>query len=355
MKDFNSEPLSALLLLLTFYALLLYRAHPAARALFLAGAAAGFAVLTRVANLPPALILVAGGLWLAYRRPRGSRLRDVLGLCLPFLAGLGLYALFNFVRFADPLESGYPPLPFDWFPVEGLWFQLFSAERGLFWYNPVLLLAPVGVLLWWCRRRFEVLLLLGWALATVLLYSSYLASPEGGHSAGQRFLVVIVPALLLLALPVLTRLQRSGSGRALATLLLAVSVAVQLPLVTLNVSYYYALEAAENERRGLPPEHSPTPLLWRSWPLAASVVTGAFERPAWIKSLPPRGAPGMTGEQLLTSVRSFYVPYFWWALAYFYGLASPALIAALAALLTLIAAVSYYRLWRIWPRALEGT
>jgi hypothetical protein len=164
---------------------------------------------------------------------------------------------------------------------------------------------------------------------------------------------VVIPALLLLVLPVLERAR--GWPRTATAALIAASVAVQLPLVTLNVSYYYALEAAENERAGLPPESNPTPLVWRSWPLAAQVVGGALTQPEVVKSIPPRGEPGMSGEELLASVRSFYVPYFWWALAYFYDLAPPGLVWVGAILVPALAALSWWRLIRRWPRPREAS
>jgi hypothetical protein len=183
MKDFNSEPFSALLLLWAFYALLLYRDDPRPRWLGLAGAAGGVALLTRVANLSALVVLAIGAaVWVCACRPRQAG-RSLASFLAPVAAGGVLYALFNYARFGDPLATGYPEIAFDWLPVEGLWFQLFSLERGLCWYNPLLLLAPVGVGLWWRRQRTEALLLLGWALAVILLYASYLASPEGGGRA----------------------------------------------------------------------------------------------------------------------------------------------------------------------------
>jgi hypothetical protein len=394
MKDFNSEPLTALLLLGAFYVLLRQRPYPLAPSLrgggieaeesrssgglrggagmALVGALAGAAILTRPANVLGAALLGVAVAALSVRRARGARvLTDLACFALPVLGCAGLYGLYNSLRFGNPLDTGYHEVTFTYPLLRGLWLQLFSLERGIVWYDPVVLLAPVGAVLLWRRQRGAVLLAGAMAAAFVLLYSAYAQAPAGGHSMGQRFLLVVMPLLVVLALPAMegagsgrgersalargvnpapgsgadgpdSRRTRRSSGpcslsvsswtRGLVVTIIAVSVLVQLPLVWVNPSYYYARLSAEQEQSGAPgtgPAVGQTVLV-RSWVLAVEVTRDALTRPEWVRSLPEHAEAGAAGAAMLPGPRSYHVPYFWWALAWAYGVPAAVVLAGVA-------------------------
>jgi hypothetical protein len=275
-------------------------------------------------------------------------------LVAPVLVGVGLYGWYNYARFGNPLDTGYPPITFSYPVVRGLWLQLFSAERGVVWYDPVVLLAPAGLAWLWRRgERGAVALAAALVAGYVLLYSLYAQAPAGGHSMGQRFLLIVAPLLVLAAVPALERAGRGASppapspahaawayrrggsraapgvtgecrrpwtGRLVAAII-AISVLVQLPLVWVNPSYYYALRGAEQERTGTAArgERVGEALVVRSWALAVEVTREALTRPGGVRSLAEHTQPATTATEMLPGPRSWHVPYCWWALAWAYG------------------------------------
>jgi hypothetical protein len=353
MKDFNSEPLTALLFLGACYVLLRQRRRVTGGGMALVGALAGAAILTRPANALGAALLAGAAVALAAEphplpppgaptllagegvvegnledsdRDKGSWASVVwriVCLALPLLAGVALYGWYNYARFGNPLDTGYPTITFDYPVLRGLWLQLFSLERGLVWYDPLVLLAPAGLALLWRRgRRRAVTLVAALAAGYVLLYSLYAQSPGGGHSVGQRFLLVVMPLLVLAALPALERgsASRAWTARGVGAII-AISVLVQLPLVWINPSYYYAALGAQQERTGaaVPVTRADQALIVRSWAVAVEVTRDALTRPDWVRSLAQHTQPSTTATAMLPGPRSFHVPYCWWALSWAYG------------------------------------
>ena len=402
MKDFNSEPLTALLFLGAVYVLLRQRGRVTGGGLALGGALAGAAILARPANALGAAILGIAGL-VAAAEPHplppplagegvaegNSEGSDREGMawnsgagraaCLlaPLLVGVGLYAWYNWARFGHPLDTGYLPVTFDYPLLRGAWLQLVSAERGLIWYDPLVLLAPAGLALLWRRGERGVAALIGaLAVGYVLLYSLYAQSPIGGHSMGQRFLLIVVPLLVLAGLPVVERVcagtrntgetpvppgagetsvppgARAGPGaRRVVLAIIVVSVLVQVPLVWVNPSYYYARLGAEPQPAGAGARLEAAVLV-RAWPLAVEVTRDALTRPGWVRSLQEHGHGQTSAEEMLPGPRSFHVPYCWWALAWAYGVPGKGVLVAVLANL-LLAAYCAGRLCRSVSLAVE--
>lgn len=136
---------------------------------------------------------------------------------------IGLVGGYNWARFGDPLDSGYDPdevfsTPF-WEGGGGL---LFSLHKGLFWFNPVLLLSVWGgVNFWKCHRR-EALLVLGALLVHLALFGAWW-NWWGGESWGPRFLAPTLPLLILLVLPSLA----GGGMRWIVGVIVVLSVMAQ--------------------------------------------------------------------------------------------------------------------------------
>ncbi len=221
-RVFFREPLTVLAYLVAVYALLRYR-PPAARRLLwpaLAGAAAGLAFVTKQISVAafPSLLLLA----FAYerRRPadagsdislRRMRLRVLLAAAIPLaaivllgqvyqwttLGGVETFAR-NIVDYTTnpQLSSSLPERM-----LRGGLGLTVSPFRGIFWYSPVLLLGLLGALPFTRRHRWEGIAFLLLIAAHILGYSRYLYW-SGGVAWGSRYMLPIIPFLLLLAAPI---------------------------------------------------------------------------------------------------------------------------------------------------------
>jgi hypothetical protein len=253
-KYLFSEPLAGLLLLLAAYMLFTFRREGGLRHLFIAGLAAGFAVLTRANNLFLLPVFGLYLLWILFDSSRRGSTRPMtmsneqltmnneqpsslpafqttisnqqpsnppvlqpssppifqpsilpafLFPLLTFAAALTipglLLLIYNAARSGHPWQTGYDLTLFSPNLLLGLYKLLFSPLRGLFVYTPLLLLSLPG---WWrLRRRYpaESWLFAGLAGVTVILFSAW--SSGEGLSWGSRFLVPVVPFLTLCLAP----------------------------------------------------------------------------------------------------------------------------------------------------------
>jgi hypothetical protein len=123
------------------------------------------------------------------------------------LVGLAVMFAVNFIRFGSPFVSGYQAA-FDGAFLTGLIFELASPGRGLLWYFPLALLAPIGVWVLWRRGfRHEIAALTLPILIYLPLYAEW---PFNGWSYGPRYLVPVIPLLGLLTGSVVWSRRRHG-------------------------------------------------------------------------------------------------------------------------------------------------
>jgi hypothetical protein len=108
-----------------------------------------------------------------------------------------------------------------------------GSGRGLFVFSPILVLALPGLVFLWHRRRVAAILCLSVLVVFLLGYSTY-DMWHGGLSWGSRFLVPIVPLLLV---PVAEWLSRAkGMWRGVTILLAVLSLVIQVPASTADYS-----------------------------------------------------------------------------------------------------------------------
>ncbi|HLV36348.1 MAG TPA: hypothetical protein VKY59_14575, partial [Spirillospora sp.] len=220
------EPLAAFLLLSALMAGYYYRQSGDFRALMIAGAALGLAVGVNLSYgvMAPLIGVYAFGL-----DPRRWRLLQLTAMILPFSLLFVLLLAYNLARFGSLLQSGYHfaegegfTSPF-WIGIIGL---ILSPYRGFFWYNPVMLLAVPGALLFRRRNLPLLSIILALTAAQIITYASWW-SWHGGVVWGPRFLIPITPLLALLLLPVIDRVPQQHLLAAIFILLGGFSLLIQ--------------------------------------------------------------------------------------------------------------------------------
>ncbi|MCA1669678.1 MAG: hypothetical protein LC793_20260, partial [Thermomicrobia bacterium] len=275
-RTFFAEPLTAFLALL---ALFLMReacaeyATPRRRQMLLASS--GFAIAAALfVKIHAALFLPALALFLtlaafpSFRALRvWSRWRSLLlnglwwisGFLIP-VAGLLLY---NRWLYGSPLTTGYGDSPniFTTPLTTGLHGLLYSSGKGILWYAPPLIFAVIGFVLFLRRFPRDAVVVLC-AGGVNLLFYARLKYWHGDGAWGPRYLLIVLPWLLLPALPVLDRLLAPGRS-AVRTVARAGAVVVVLAGITvqslaLAVSFDVPLLTNPNEQaRFFSPAQSP--------------------------------------------------------------------------------------------------
>jgi 4-amino-4-deoxy-L-arabinose transferase-like glycosyltransferase len=263
-----SEPLATLLLVLAAYGL----RREGWRWWAVAGAAAAGALAVKVSVAIALLPLALYALLVSLRATPAASLRaaamragaGLLGAALP----LGLLLLYHTLLFGHPLTSGYGSvnpsgeLGNPW--QTGLHGLTFSTGKGLFVFAPALLLGLVGLGLRWRQQGREAALALAMLVVHLAFYSR-LNYWHGDGSWGPRYLVFVVPFLMLPAAGVLAVLARWRNRLALALVgaLAALSFAIQLLPVLFNFGTY--LQLSDQYTRHFVPAASPIVGHTRLW------------------------------------------------------------------------------------------
>lgn len=206
---FYSHQLGAVLTFSAFFLVFRVLRESAPRwHLWVVGALLGYSVIT---EYPTGLIAIAIGLYAIL----GLRdWRAALPIVLAATPSILLWMVYNQVRFGAPLELGYQyhasfprHAQAGWAGLAGpnlraLWDITFSAYRGLFFRSPFLLVAPVGFYHLWQQRRYRLEVAVN-ALVVIgyFLYASSFYDWAGGHAAGPRYLVAMLP---FMAFPLIT-------------------------------------------------------------------------------------------------------------------------------------------------------
>ena len=223
-KDFFSEPLLALAIALAFWRTI--ADHPTQAAACLA-----FGMLTR-----PQAALVAPLFWLYWLVRCGPRRSLLPGLVLA--AGAGSLLLYNWLRFEDVTESGYPAdQGFRAAFWEGAWGLLTEPHKSILLFAPLVGALPFGIRLLWKRGQKAPASLAACLLLVGLLTAAGWSVWWGGWTWGPR---LALPALIPL-LPVLAPwIGRNARNRRVVVVLGAVGALVNLPAVIVPTLAQYA-------------------------------------------------------------------------------------------------------------------
>jgi 4-amino-4-deoxy-L-arabinose transferase-like glycosyltransferase len=330
-----SEPLQTLSLLLAAYAAL--RAGTSARYhrwLVGAGAALGLAILTK-----PALLVTvpAFGLYVASAEMLDPQWRwhspllrtarwwldtaaRLVALLTPVLLAVVVVLWLNVVRFGSPLDFGYGraagDAPFSGPLLEGFFGLLLSFNTGLLFYATPVVLGLVGVRRFGRRQPRELLLIGAMAILLLVLNGGY-RYWAGLAAFGPRYLVPLIPFLLLPVIDAFPGVWARGRahGWALAAIVVVVIAGMAEQLLGIVVSFgAYSVLTCVQFPCPASLDASQSEILYDIWLLPVSVVYNLLGHvPHIVLANYPFGAPpvGRANWQtaILTSLR-----YFWFTL-----------------------------------------
>jgi hypothetical protein len=319
-KSAFSEPLVVFLLLGALLAV-------ERRRFAIAGAALGGLILTRQTALFLVVPVVGWALVRELGREGARPFRTAAALLLPLALGQLIALGYNVCRFGDPLDFGYergmrwstPLLP-------GLYNQLLSPGKGLFVFNPLLVLGVLGWIVLVRRRRdwaWLGLALVAFHLVPHALYNNW----SGGGGWGPRLLLPIVPIALLPAGEIIEAWQARPAGRVLVLLLVTMSVAIQVLGVSVNWGRHLQRiwDASASEAEYFRRVH----YYWPESPIPGQVrslleALAAFSHPQLRDGLRPLvdadgGSPLRDWQSEAVGLLSFNVPDLWIVYLWFLG------------------------------------
>lgn len=197
----------------------------------LCGAALGTALTVDYLNAV-LIPVVALFLLFSFRGKLAALASGLVALLGMSAVGGALLALYDKAAFGNPFmttEQAYDHTSslfssFSYPFLSGLYVDLLSPMRGIFVYSPVLILGAAGVYLMVRRKEYaaEGVLLVACFVATLIPYSMWY-NIAGGEGFGQRFLIPVIP-LLLIPMGFVVESGRRGAS-VLAYLLFAVGLA----------------------------------------------------------------------------------------------------------------------------------
>lgn len=225
-KSTFSEPLVTLLLMVAIYAVKRDK-------FIVTGLALGGMVVTRQMALLPAMVVIG---WVIIRGRVSwwkNLVRPVVELSLPLVIGQVVVWSYNAYRFGSIFEYGYRRVRWDTPLFLGIYSQLLSPGKGLFVFMPILFLGVVGAPSLYKKYRSWIGLSLALVISQLVPYALY-GDWAGGGGWGARFLLPIVPYILLPGGELIRRWQRQKVGQIILVVLMAVSLFIQVLGVSVN-------------------------------------------------------------------------------------------------------------------------
>lgn len=235
-----SEPLQMCALCGAFLFAARSRNKDSTAAAMLSGLFLGILILTKSANL----IIVpffAIYIFFAPSETSGRRAAHAVSFLIPIIIFSAFVLAYNDVRFGSPLDFGYNSgrdarFGFNVSLLSGLYGFIFSPGKSIFLYSPILLATLFGISAFHKRRKAESLLLWPVVVTLTLLYSKWWAW-HGDWAWGPRFLVPIIP-LLVLPLVFLLENFKNWKLAAKAAFLFLIGISFYVQILGSTVSFY---------------------------------------------------------------------------------------------------------------------
>ncbi len=194
----GTEPLQALCLAGALLFVLNHRSERLESSFAAGGIALTCAVITKPANavLVPAFVVYVIAVLRSRRIDRGEAARILTCVIAPLVAGCVFLVWLNWIRFGSVLETGYEQDAFRNPFFRGVYGLVFSVNKGVIFYSPPVLLAPVGIWLMMRTHRREATLIVLAGVSYVSLFAKYDVW-GAGWAFGPRYLVPLIPLLML--------------------------------------------------------------------------------------------------------------------------------------------------------------
>ncbi len=296
-----AETLLALCWLLAAYGVRAFHATRGARWMSVAGLATGLALLAKVQGtlILPALVVYFIALEVSLSQEQHPQEAGVhtqvpgvhtqvhpywsvaLAFAAPLIACLGVLGYYNWIRFGTPFELGYGRVLTDYPLLRGIYGQLLSSGKSVFFYAPPLVLTLIAFPRFLRRFSAEASLCLI-LIAAVIVFHARVAYWAGDGAWGPRYLVATMPFWVVPLGGVLADWWRNRVQRALVLAVCGAGLLVNLLGMSINFDTYIQLEPRDSVRQFVPAA-SPLPaqvaLLearLRGWWNAALARQGVF-------------------------------------------------------------------------------
>lgn len=352
-KIFYAEPLVALLLLTSAYALFIYQENKRLLWLTWSSIFLGMAIMTRIISciVIPIMLLYILMCFLMDKKRNGKRvIVELISFCLILGFFLILVGLYNKIRFGSFLKSGWHvftkeqlfPLGYLRAPLfSGIFGMLLSPGCGLFLYNPILILFFGGIAKLYRKHKAESLLFILIILFHISVYVKWYCW-WGGEGWGPRYLVSILP-FMILPLGNITFAKNKdilNSFKKIAVIILIVlSVLIQISSIAVSHMRYIlklhfnvyseAKQKNMNEFQVLESKYfiiKASPLIWQ-WASLYEVVKN-LQKKGLLKSLREKHdfseqRPSFESVNNPYHIKNELVlnsPHFWFFYLYFFGL-----------------------------------
>lgn len=219
--------------------------------------AAGAILLTKVVDFISFSVIAAYLVYVASKKGKREFITTFFSIIALFVA---ILFWLNYIRFGNVLETGYGQeirgIPFIQSFIRlfyKIFRHLFTMEKGIFAYNPLLILTPFCLSAFYRRQRSLFYVFIG--MSIVYLVGVSITRAALFESWGPRYFLPIVPFLVL---PIGYLIERGGKVFRLAiTFLFLVSFAVSLVSVLVSHSEYLYVKFLLGKK--LPEDSRPFP------------------------------------------------------------------------------------------------
>ena len=236
-RDLFADPLFAGCLVGIFWLLKDAPVRSGRCSLLVAGGLASLGVLARLSFLP--IVAIFAAYLVLTSRDRADGVRAAAVFAAGAVPGIAAVALLNLHRFGGITLTGYHTSFDKGFSIpllKGLWWNLASPYRSILLYAPPVVLFIAGFAAFGRRYRSQLWLITALVVYTLVVYSHWWAW-HGGWCWGPRFLVPVIPLLMLPGLAVAEQARRWL--KALTVVLATVGFVVQMGAVLINYTAVY--------------------------------------------------------------------------------------------------------------------
>jgi hypothetical protein len=232
--------LQLVLVLCALWAVRRYQCEQRASWAALAGAVCGFAILIKLSSfLETAVIALYALTACAHRK------RFLAGFVPPLTCAFVLERWYQYIRFGDVFSTytgifakqlrpvnAPPSYPFSYPFWKGFFGALFSPDKSILLFDPLLIVLLLVAILSWRHLDRSLKQILGWLFLLLILYvggSAKFYAFGGDVAWGDRYVVMPVQLLCLFAVPLLLTQSRTlpASGRIALWTIVAASLLLQ--------------------------------------------------------------------------------------------------------------------------------